>query len=113
MIINALVDSYKFIPIGKFVIKEESAFMMVDVLAKSFEIGFKLSAPIIIIIFLTDLLLGILSRTIPPQMNVFVVGMPLKILIGLIIISVSIPIFYSMATGGVFNQTVEMIYYFF
>lgn len=111
MIINALVDSYKFIPIGKFVIKEESAFMMVDVLAKSFEIGFKLSAPIIIIIFLTDLLLGILSRTIP-QMNVFVVGMPLKILIGLIIISVSIPIFYSMATG-VFNQTVEMIYYFF
>lgn len=111
MIINALVDSYKFIPIGKFIIKKKSAFMMVDVLAKSFATGFKLSAPIVIVIFLADLLLGILSRTIP-QMNVFVVGMPLKILIGLVIISVSIPIFYSMATG-VFNQTVETIYNFF
>ncbi len=110
MIINALVDSYEFIPIGKFIIKEESAFMILDVLAWSFETGFKLSAPIVIIIFLTDLLLGILSRTIP-QMNVFVVGMPLKILIGLIIISVSIPIFYSMATG-VFNQTMDIIYNF-
>lgn len=111
MIINALVDSYKFIPIGKFIIKKKSAFMMIDVLAKSFATGFKLSAPIVIVIFLADLLLGILSRTIP-QMNVFVVGMPLKILIGLVIISVSIPIFYSMATG-VFNQTVETIYNFF
>lgn len=110
MIINALVDSYEFIPIGKFVIKEKSAFIMIDVLAKSFETGFKLSAPIIIIIFLTDLLLGILSRTMP-QMNVFVVGMPLEILIGLIIIGVSIPIFYSIATG-VFNQTVDIIYKF-
>ncbi|TCS89673.1 flagellar biosynthetic protein FliR [Keratinibaculum paraultunense] len=110
IIINALIDSYKFIPIGKFVIKEKSTFLLVDVLAKSFATGFKLSAPVVIIILLTDLFLGILSRTIP-QMNVFVVGMPLKILIGLLIISVSMPIFYSMATG-VFNQTVETIYNF-
>ena len=110
-IINALVDSYEFIPIGKFTIGETSAFMLIDVLSKSFVTGFKLSAPVVVIIFLTDLLLGILSRTIP-QMNVFVVGMPLKILIGLIIISVSIPIFYTMATG-VFNETIEEIYYFF
>lgn len=110
IIINALIDSYNFIPIGKFVIKEDSAFLLVDVLAKSFATGFKLSAPIVIIIFLTDLLLGILSRTIP-QINVFIVGMPLNILIGLLIISVSMPIFYAMATG-VFNQTVETIYNF-
>lgn len=110
IIINALIDSYNFIPIGKFVIKEDSAFLLVDVLAKSFATGFKLSAPIVIIIFLTDLLLGILSRTIP-QINVFIVGMPLEILIGLLIISVSMPIFYAMATG-VFNQTVETIYNF-
>ena len=83
---------------------------LVDILAKSFITGFKLSAPVVAIIFLTDLLLGILARTIP-QMNVFVVGMPLKILIGLILISVSLPIFYSIATG-VFNEIIKEIYIF-
>ena len=110
IIINALIDSYKFIPIGKFTLKQDTAFFLINILSKSFITGFKLSAPIVAMIFLTDLLLGILARTIP-QMNVFVVGMPLKILIGLILISVSLPIFYSIATG-VFNETIEEIYNF-
>lgn len=110
IIINALIDSYKFIPVGRFTFKKNTAFFLVDILAKSFITGFKLSAPVVAIIFLTDLLLGILARTIP-QMNVFVVGMPLKILIGLILISVSLPIFYSIATG-VFNEIIKEIYIF-
>ncbi len=109
-ILKALVDSYEFIPIGKFSFKEDIAMMLINVLSKSFITGFKLSTPIIAIILLTDLLLGILARTIP-QMNVFVVGMPLKILIGLIVISVSIPIFYAISTG-IFNETIEEIYNF-
>jgi len=109
-IIKALVDSYKFIPIGKFSFKKDIAAMLVNVLSESFITGFKLSVPVVAVIFLTDLLLGILARTIP-QMNVFVVGMPLKIIIGLIIISVSIPIFYTISTG-VFNETIKEIYNF-
>ncbi|HSH35674.1 flagellar biosynthetic protein FliR, partial [Schnuerera sp.] len=94
-IINGLMDSYEFIPIGGFAFNIEIGFFLTDILSQSFITGFKLSAPIVGTIFLTDLLLGILARTIP-QMNVFVVGLPLKILIGLIIIGVSIPIFYSI-----------------
>ena len=110
-IINALVESYEFIPIGKFACKEDTALFLVNIISKSFSTGFKLSARIVAITFLADLLLGILARAIP-QMNVFVVGMPLKILIGLLIISVSIPMFYTIATG-VFNETIEDIYKFF
>lgn len=110
IIINALIDSFKFIPIGKFVFKQDIAFFLTDILSKSFITGFKLSAPIIVVIFLTDLALGILARSIP-QMNVFVVGMPLKILVGLFVISISLPIFYTISTE-VFNKTVEEIYNF-
>lgn len=109
-IVNAVVDSYNFIPIGKFSFTDDSAFFLINILSKTFITGFKLAAPIIAIIFLIDLLLGILARTIP-QMNVFVVGMPLKILIGLLIVSISIPIFYAMTTG-IFNETIDEIYYF-
>ncbi|MBZ2173859.1 flagellar type III secretion system protein FliR [Schnuerera sp. xch1] len=110
VIINALIDSYSFIPIGGFDFNHENKFLLLDIVSKSFVIGFKLSIPVVIIIFLTDILLGILARTIP-QMNVFVVGMPLKILVGLIIVSISIPIFYTITTG-VFNESVNEIYNF-
>lgn len=109
-IINALIDSYEFIPIGKFDFKLDTGFLLIDIISKSFVTGIKLSAPIVATIFLTDLLLGILARTIP-QMNVFVVGLPLKIIIGLIILSISIPTFYAMATG-VFDSTMDEIYIF-
>ena len=110
IIINAVIDSYEFIPIGKFVFDEDTSFSLINILSKTFATGFKLAAPIIGIIFLMDLLLGILARTIP-QMNVFVVGMPLKIFVGLLIISVSIPIFYTI-TIDIFNETVTEIYNF-
>ncbi len=110
MIINAIVDSYEFIPIGKFTFDEEIAFFLINILSKTFATGFKLAAPIIAIILLIDLVLGILARTIP-QMNVFVVGMPLKILVGFLIISISIPIFYTI-TIDIFNETFSEIYNF-
>lgn len=109
-IISALVDSYNFIPMGSFKYTEGTMNLLVDTLAKSFEIGFKLSSPIAAIIFLTDIVLGIMSKTIP-QMNVFVVGMPLKVIVGLLIVLTSMPIFYS-AVNGIFNLITNDIYKF-
>ncbi|MBU5254770.1 flagellar biosynthetic protein FliR [Tissierella praeacuta] len=109
-IISALVDSYKFLPIGELRYTEDIVNILVNTLSKSFEIGFKLSTPIVAIIFLTDLVLGIISKTIP-QMNVFVVGMPLKVLIGLLIILISMPIFFT-AVNGIFDLMINDIYKF-
>lgn len=109
-IIMALKDSYNFIPIGEFIYSESAMYLITDILVKSFEIGFKLSIPVVAVIFLTDIMLGIISKTIP-QMNVFVVGMPLKILVGLMITSIGIPIFFS-SIDGYFDYILEYIYRF-
>ncbi|MBU5314242.1 flagellar type III secretion system protein FliR [Tissierella carlieri] len=110
LIISALVDSYKFLPIGGFKYTGDTMNLLINSLSKSFEIGFKLSTPIVAIIFLTDVVLGIISKTIP-QMNVFVVGMPLKVLIGLLIILISMPIFFTVI-NGIFDLIVNDIYKF-
>lgn len=110
IVISALLDSYNFIPIGGFKYTMDTLNILIGTLSKSFEIGFKLSTPIIAIIFITDVVLGVMSKTIP-QMNVFVVGMPLKVLVGLFIILISLPIFYS-AASGIFNLIVDDIYKF-
>lgn len=110
IIISALVDSYNFIPIGSFKYTEVTMNLLVDTLAKAFEMGFKLSFPIVATIFLTDIVLGIMSKTIP-QMNVFVVGMPLKAMLGLLIVFMSMPIFYG-TISKIFEFIISDIYKF-
>lgn len=109
-IILALRDSYSYIPINSFNYTESTKTLIIDILAKSFEIGLKLSLPIVVVIFLADIILGILSKTIP-QLNVFVVGMPFKILIGLVLILVGIPIFFN-SIDGILDLIINYIYKF-
>ena len=52
--------------------------------------GVKLAIPIMLSLFLVTLVLGFLARTMP-QMNVFIVGMPLKIIVGLSFLRVIFP----------------------
>jgi flagellar biosynthetic protein FliR len=52
--------------------------------------GVEVAAPIIIALLLTDVAFGLVSRVVP-QLNVFAVGFPAKITVGLLIVGVSLP----------------------
>lgn len=110
-IIKALIESYNYVPIGKFNFNQELSNQLINILSTTFKLGFRLSSPVVVAMLLSDILLGILTRTIP-QMNVFVVGMPLKILIGLLIICITIPLF-SQLSSNIFKEMVNEIYIFF
>jgi flagellar biosynthetic protein FliR len=64
----------------------------VDLFSAVFLIGFKIAAPITVAILITDLALGIISRAMP-QMNVFMLGMPVKIILGFVIMLITIGAF--------------------
>ena len=57
-----------------------------------FGMGFQIAAPVLITLLLCDVVLGIVSRVVP-QMNVFFVGVPLKIGVGLVAIIIALPNF--------------------
>ncbi|MBC7462188.1 MAG: flagellar biosynthetic protein FliR [Thermoleophilia bacterium] len=59
-----------------------------------FSMGFQIAAPVLITLLLCDVVLGIVSRVVP-QMNVFFVGVPLKIGVGLLAIIIALPTFSS------------------
>lgn len=61
-------------------------------------IALRLGAPVIATLFMTDLVLGIMARVLP-QMNVFVVGLPLKIGAGMATLVVAIPVFVLTMSG--------------
>lgn len=102
-VLLAMFDSYETIPIGaiNLVGNEGIATYFILLSANFLEIGIKIAAPITGTIILIDVSLGILVKTVP-QMNVFVVGMPIKVLIGMtlfLIISPYIsPVFHSIFT---------------
>lgn len=87
-IIKALFKSFEIIPIDMLGFNMNFTTEIIDIMQVMFEIALRIAAPIIATIFVADVVLGILSRTIP-QMNVFQLGMPLKVIVGLAVIMVT------------------------
>ena len=90
LLINAVAASFRVIPLGHQVFTGMSAEFLVRVSVDIFAIALKMGAPMIITLFLTDVALGIIARTVP-QMNVFIVGFPLKISTGFLTLAASYP----------------------
>ena len=95
MVIHALVRSFEIIPVGGAVFGGAIQSFLVDLSFMVFVTGIKLAAPVIITLYILNMVLGIVARTVP-QMNVFIVGFPLAIGVGLAMIGVSFPFFYML-----------------
>lgn len=86
-LLRGLAYSLERFPLGAAWRLDAAAPALVRQLAGLFTLGLALAAPVIVCLLLAELALGVLSRNLP-QMNMFVVGMPLKIVVGLAALSV-------------------------
>jgi len=88
--IEGIIASYQFLPIsGEWVVRlndEPILLFILAIFAKMFVVAFKIAAPIVITLFLADVALGIIARTVP-QLNVFVVGIPMKVMLNFLLLS--------------------------
>lgn len=82
LVIAALNDSYSIFRPGEMPMVGDVAQHITKVISTAFRIGIQLSAPFLVFGLLFNLGLGILSRLMP-QMQVFFIGLPLSILLGL------------------------------
>ncbi|MBR1776829.1 flagellar biosynthetic protein FliR [bacterium] len=80
---SAIYNSFKTMPVGyTFTFSPEIVGQIVTIAGQVFNVGLGIALPIFGILFITDILLGFTSK-IMPQMNIFMVSMPLKIYLGL------------------------------
>jgi len=91
-LIKALFDSFTIVPPGNAVFSPGYADSLIKIFESIFFTGFKIAAPVVAAVLITDVALGTISRMVP-QLNVFVIGMPLTILVGIVIMLVTIPMF--------------------
>ncbi len=94
-LILSLYKSYEIIPLMGVGISDGVLVNLIAISGKLFIISFKIAAPVIGAILISDVVFGIMARTVP-QMNIFIVGIPAKILVGLFMIFLSIPLFVSL-----------------
>lgn len=92
ILISAVFESFEILPIGEAYFNGDILKQVVEMFTTIFIIGFKIAAPITVAILITDMALGIISRAMP-QMNVFMLGMPVKIILGCVIILITIGAF--------------------
>jgi flagellar biosynthetic protein FliR len=78
----AISDSFGPLPIGGSSIHGSMLVWILRLSAQIFVIGLRIAGPIIIITTIADIVLGIIGRA-APQIQIIIVGMPLKILVGL------------------------------
>lgn len=110
-ILRALVDSFTLIPINGAVIHTDRMLNVMLAFMKNYiVIGFRICLPIFIITFITNVILGVLAK-VSPQMNMFSVGIQIKIVVGLVIMFITVTML-SDASNFIFINMKEMIQQF-
>ncbi len=91
-LLSTFFESYKILPIATSNIFSNPALptLFLNAMSTIFQLGLRIAIPISGTIILIDFTLGILVKAVP-QMNVFVVGMPIKLIIGFFILYLVIP----------------------
>jgi len=100
-LIKALGDSFSLLPAGSIAWLDQASKagpLLSGFFTKLFIIAFQVAAPSIAVLFLTNLSMGLLSRTLP-SMNVFVVGMPLNVMVGILVTILSLKLLGTVLTS--------------
>lgn len=108
VMIKAIRHSFDIIPLGGAVLTNQSIEVLLRSTADIFVLAFTVVLPVVATLFIADIILGFLARTIP-QLNIFVVGLPLKILVGFIMLFLSIGMIINYTTG-LFTDMFKNIY---
>lgn len=103
-LLGAIQNSFQSIP--PLIVSMDGSFNLrfSEILGKTLEFGIQIGIPMIVFMMLVTFVLGIMSKLLP-QLNVFVVGMPLKMLVGMLILIGLLPVWADM----IFHFTKELV----
>jgi flagellar biosynthetic protein FliR len=112
LFIRAIMDSFTVIPLGGWRLSGELVNFLVMRTADVFIIGIRLAAPVMVALLLTTVALGIMARAFP-QMNIFMISLPLNVGLGLIILGMTLTIFFHVleVSFGQLNAQIHTLFH--
>jgi flagellar biosynthetic protein FliR len=91
LVMLGLARSYDLLPLGSLPSTASLASLATDELSQISLVGLELAAPVLIALLVTETAFAVVARAVP-QMNIFFVGLPLKIIVGLGVVAASLPL---------------------
>jgi flagellar biosynthesis protein FliR len=107
-IIQAIVDSFFILNLAEINFASITPEYMLYLFSGTFTTAIKIAAPIMAILFFLSVGLGLVARTVP-QMNVFIVGFPLQIGVGLLMVGLSISFFSIVVQDQMYQLPVKFM----
>lgn len=96
LMLAGIGGSFHLLPLPYITLDPSIAGNVVNFLQAAFLVVFQIAAPAAVSLFVVNVALGLMAR-VAPQMNVFVVGFPLQIGVGLFMLAVSVPVLVAVA----------------
>ncbi|MFZ5650302.1 MAG: flagellar biosynthetic protein FliR [Bacillota bacterium] len=103
MLLAGVARSFQILPLDSAVFSGSGALVLIKAFARMVTVAVQIAAPLIAVMLIIDVCLGLLGRT-APQMNIFMLGFPIKIGAGILTLAVMVPLM-----GMVFQSLYKMM----
>ena len=91
LMIQSVVESLRLVPLGRLALFPAGDLSLGLWLQELFVLAMRIVIPFYCALVLADIGLGFLARTVP-QMNIFVLGLPIKVALGFLILTAALPL---------------------
>jgi flagellar biosynthetic protein FliR len=95
--IRSLVSSYRAMPIGAGHVDPSLARSVMEMMGLVFVLGLRLAAPLIVVMLVVELATGLISRA-APSLNLMMVGTPIRLVVGLLVVAALVPLIPAVIT---------------
>ncbi|HCW52435.1 MAG TPA: flagellar biosynthesis protein FlhB [Clostridium sp.] len=102
LVIKLIVESIQIVPLGRTIVYQETTMDVINTIIQYFLLGVKIAIPVVIIIVITDVCLGLISRTVP-TIPVMILGMPIKNILAFITYLIILPVMLNLIGTAIYN----------
>ncbi len=106
-LLRILRESFTHAPLGA-PFTPQALSPMFELVSWMFSAAIQLSLPVLGCLFATAVAMGVLARTMP-QLNIFVLGIPLRILMGFVILLAGVPVYGAFLRGQTIDQLDQLM----
>ena len=108
LFIATLAESYAIVPVGGAALGENTFQFVMGLAGNIFVMGLQLGAPLIVSLLAANFSIGLIARSVP-QVNVFVVGFPFTIALGILLLALAFP-FFMAAVARIHGSLQELLF---
>lgn len=90
LIVKSIYESISIVLLGHTIVYQETVMGAAETIVDFFVLGVKIALPIVLIIVMTDICLGLITRTVP-TIPIMIFGMPIKNILGFITFLIIMP----------------------